>query len=281
MPCGLGPTISNPAPHAERLWSSFSASDLWIARSRFLRSRWCSCLHEWFWQYRTFCYCSACGDHWGYIIPPSSCNRCHHRQICCKNLHWTWTISWSLGCHLASRATYYFCIILFLLFNMTTCHFLLSLQVTKLPYLPAQCPLDIHLRSASVSELPGGRVQLKQLKVVENCRSLLQLLEVCSHRAFPVVSEEGRLLGLVRRSALEEYLQAEQNVLASMNLEEVADMAPFAVDLDFPVERAYLMFRELGLRHLVVTDAGRPVGILTRRSFLPSWWGQSLERLYL
>jgi len=94
------------------------------------------------------------------------------------------------------------------------------------------------------------------------------MLDDCGHHTFPVVSE-GHLLGLVRRVELEEWLNSQGDSGDSLRLEEVADMAPYIVDLNFPVERAYFMFRELGLRQLVVTDAGRPVGILTRRSFRP------------
>lgn len=140
------------------------------------------------------------------------------------------------------------------------------MQVPNLPFLPPQCPLPARLRVAPVSELPGGRVQLRQLKPIETREELQTLLTDCGHQAFPVVSE-GHLLGLVRRIELEEWLA--QNEQSALHLEEVADVAPYIVDLDFPVERAYFMFRELGLRQLVVTDAGCPVGILTRRSFLP------------
>ena len=139
------------------------------------------------------------------------------------------------------------------------------MQVPNLPFLPPECPLSARMRVAPVSELPGGRLQLRQLKPVETRDELQHLLNDCGHQAFPVVSE-GHLLGLVRRIELEEWLASDQD---SLRLEEIADMAPYIVDLDFPVERAYFMFRELGLRHLVVIDAGRPVGILTRRSFLP------------
>jgi len=142
------------------------------------------------------------------------------------------------------------------------------MQVPNLPFLPPQCPLPAHMRIAPVSELPGGRVQLKQLNPVETRESLRDMLDDCGHHTFPVVSE-GHLLGLVRRVELEEWLNSQGDSGDSLRLEEVADMAPYIVDLNFPVERAYFMFRELGLRQLVVTDAGRPVGILTRRSFRP------------
>lgn len=142
------------------------------------------------------------------------------------------------------------------------------MQVPNLPFLPPQCPLPAHMRIAPVSELPGGRVQLKQLNPVETRESLRDMLDDCGHHTFPVVSE-GHLLGLVRRVELEEWLNFQGDSGDSLRLEEVADMAPYIVDLNFPVERAYFMFRELGLRQLVVTDAGRPVGILTRRSFRP------------
>ena len=55
-------------------------------------------------------------------------------------------------------------------------------------------------------------------------------------------------------------------------LEAVLDLAPYvntsapAVPEGFSLERAYRLFRQLGLRHLIVTDAhGHVKGIVTRK----------------
>eukprot|EP00438_Fugacium_kawagutii_P003502 Skav218383 [mRNA] locus=scaffold2066:348172:348816:- [translate_table: standard] len=153
------------------------------------------------------------------------------------------------------------------------------MHIPKFPFLPPECPLPRRMRVKPVSRLPGGTVQLRELKEVETRNALEELLKSCPHASFPVVSEGGNeggndpsinrhLLGLVRRTELQERLA--QNADDEIDLLSLADVAPYTVDKDFPVERAYFMFRELGLRQLVVTDAGRPVGILTRRSFLRS-----------
>lgn len=146
------------------------------------------------------------------------------------------------------------------------------MHIPKFPFLPPECPLPRRMRVKPVSRLPGGTVQLRELKKVETRNALEQLLQQSPQPAsFPVVSNDPsinrQLLGLVRRTELQERLA--QNADDEIDLLSLADVAPYTVDKDFPVERAYFMFRELGLRQLVVTDAGRPVGILTRRSFLP------------
>merc|ERR1719217_101769 len=47
-------------------------------------------------------------------------------------------------------------------------------------------------------------------------------------------------------------------------------MAPFTVGENSPLHHAFALFRQLGLRHLVVTDGqNRPVGVLTRKSLMP------------
>lgn len=123
-----------------------------------------------------------------------------------------------------------------------------------------------------------------------------------SPHAFPVVESDGELCGLVTREALTRKLKGEisnedgdempdNNVrhvfstavsavvrrsLGGSDLEspvgvaDVMDTAPFVVQPSTPVHQIHMMFRQLGLRHVVVVDAAhRPHGMLTRKSLMP------------
>lgn len=57
---------------------------------------------------------------------------------------------------------------------------------------------------------------------------------------------------------------------AVVDLGQIMDSAPFIVQESMPVHRAHKLFRQLGLRHLVVVDhSHRPLGVLTRKSLMP------------
>ena len=145
------------------------------------------------------------------------------------------------------------------------------MQITKLPFLTRECPLHPGVRKAPVSVLlQDGEIEAPRLRLLRqdaNRDDVQELLESCSHNGFPIVSESGQLVGLIRRSELESWFSEHR----AEALYTRADPAPYTVHRDFPVDRAYLLFRELGLRQLLVVDySGKPEGVLTRSSFLPA-----------
>ena len=118
------------------------------------------------------------------------------------------------------------------------------MQITKLPFLTRECPLHKKDRKAPVSSLLRGEPEnsLRYLRRRESQASVEALLQDCSHNGFPIVSETGQLVGLVRRSELEGCLLEGQE---EVQLDVLADPAPYTVHKDFPVDRAYLLFRDL------------------------------------
>ncbi|CAE7925312.1 clcD [Symbiodinium sp. KB8] len=118
------------------------------------------------------------------------------------------------------------------------------MQITKLPFLTRECPLYKEERKAPVSSLLRGEPEnsLRYLRRRESQASVEALLQDCSHNGFPIVSETGQLVGLVRRSELEGCLLEGQE---EVQLDVLADPAPYTVHKDFPVDRAYLLFRDL------------------------------------
>jgi len=60
----------------------------------------------------------------------------------------------------------------------------------------------------------------------------------------------------------------------------VMDHAPFVLQETVPVHHAHMLFRQLGVRHVVVVDkANRPRGVLTRKSLMP-WRIPWVERSF-
>jgi chloride channel 7 len=118
-----------------------------------------------------------------------------------------------------------------------------------------------------------------------------RILTSCNHNGFPVVTQEGRLHGLILRKSLWVALRATMIDLSEQDDEEVEDVEVLdftdhddldPVDIDSFVDvgchivfenctisRAFALYQTLGLRHLpVIAQDGRVAGMLTRRSFL-------------
>ena len=73
------------------------------------------------------------------------------------------------------------------------------MQITKLPFLTRECPLQKEDRKAPVSALLHGEPEtsLRYLHRRESRASVEAVLQDCSHNGFPIVSETGQLVGLV------------------------------------------------------------------------------------
>jgi len=62
-----------------------------------------------------------------------------------------------------------------------------------------------------------------------------------------------------------------QSASEKFDLGDIMDMAPWVLEENAPVHQAHVLFRAVGIRHVVVVDkAYRPVGILTRKSLMPA-----------
>mmetsp|Transcript_31646 Transcript_31646/g.56813 ORF Transcript_31646/g.56813 Transcript_31646/m.56813 type:complete len:826 (-) Transcript_31646:928-3405(-) len=135
------------------------------------------------------------------------------------------------------------------------------------------------------------------------------VLDSCEHNAFPVTDPRGELLGMATRKQLLgivanpiEYMNGMlpqhdesvhrkfQKLTNAVHLDDCQetdttsdslidltpwmDTSPFTVQWDFSLKHSADLFRNMGLRHLIILKGRAVVGIVTRRDLLP----QVIER---
>ncbi|KAE8007897.1 hypothetical protein FH972_004454 [Carpinus fangiana] len=160
-------------------------------------------------------------------------------------------------------------------------------QIVKmkgLPYMEAHAePYMRHLVASDVASGP-----LVTFSGVEKVGTILHALKITRHNGFPVIdeppfSDAPELCGLVLRShllagsgkgvKLEDLDIKEEELKMYVDLHPITNSSPYTVVETMSLAKAALLFREVGLRHLLVVPKtpGRPpiVGILTRHDFMP------------
>lgn len=166
------------------------------------------------------------------------------------------------------------------------------LRVKRLPFLQEYPqPYMKHLTALDVCSRP-----LVTLNAIERVKNIVEILQTTDHNAFPVLSTEASsqkttFHGLVLRSHLLDLLKSRKLIPVSteelavdsvaLNLSEeqtYVDLQPFTDTSTYTVvdsmslEKAFTLFRKVGLRHLCVIprlESGIPIiGMLTRHDFL-------------
>lgn len=145
----------------------------------------------------------------------------------------------------------------------------LVLEVRQVPYLEE---LDSYheyaMRGKSISSAMSP-APLTSFSTVETFERIHTVLTKSEHCAF-IVESRGKLRGLVSRRAIEDYLWRHGPVSRNevLDLVDLANRCPLTVPASFPLDKAYNLFRQLGLRHLLVVaveESDRVVGIVSRK----------------
>jgi CBS domain-containing protein len=79
-----------------------------------------------------------------------------------------------------------------------------------------------------------------------------------------LVSEDGRLVGVVTRKTLVREVVAPGRDPRSTTLREIAEPPICTVDADLPLDEAFQLLEDRDLERVPVTEAGRLVGVLSR-----------------
>jgi chloride channel 7 len=106
-----------------------------------------------------------------------------------------------------------------------------------------------------------------QITKAQAQRELLETPEALRHDGFPVVEQDGRLVGLLLRNELAQPAHA-----SSLLVRDIMDRSPLTCHAQWPIERAHALFAAMAPRHVIVLadpngggDFAAPVGIITRR----------------
>ena len=114
---------------------------------------------------------------------------------------------------------------------------------------------------------PDATAQDAARRMAETCRGNL------------LVVEDGRVLGLFTERDLLERVVAVGRDPARTRLREVMTVNPATIEADAPVWAAILRMDADGLRHLVVVEGERVLGVLSSRDVPVLELGRAAERL--
>ncbi|CAE8609446.1 unnamed protein product [Polarella glacialis] len=84
-----------------------------------------------------------------------------------------------------------------------------------------------------------------------------------NYTGFPLVNEDGAVIGLCDRKGLE-ALMARHSEVTEDDLKYVSDLYPVTVRRPFPLQMAYQLFKSMDMKNLIVVDDNhKPVAVLT------------------
>lgn len=167
-----------------------------------------------------------------------------------------------------------------------------------MPFVESSPPAGMELMTA------GDVMSSPVINITRKIQSVdaRRLLMTCTHGGFPVVDDDGRVLGFILRNHLAvllregvregssmlklhffaNTLQSKRRDMAALDdsscedsgnyildVSDYMDNSPLTVRCGFPVSKVYTLFRSLGLRHLIcVDDSARACGMITRKELM-------------
>ncbi|KAF4688842.1 hypothetical protein FOZ60_002360 [Perkinsus olseni] len=109
---------------------------------------------------------------------------------------------------------------------------------------------------------------------VETLGRIQEVLSSCTHNAFTIEDENHKLIGLVLRSEIVDWVKSKGGLVPAscrLNLLDLCNRTPTIVSELTPLEKGYTIFRNLALRHMLVVekdDANHVVGMITRKDII-------------
>eukprot|EP00752_Nemacystus_decipiens_P007845 g7009.t1 len=154
-----------------------------------------------------------------------------------------------------------------------------QISIMKMPFLEQEPPEETRTQNMRANQLMSKEVVC--LRPIETVEAIMTILRDYDHNCFPVVEDRDQrvLLGVVYRKNLAVLLKqrhfAEPSVLDPTRPgDTLPELSWSLLEKHASAHRAYIMFRTLGLRHLVVVNHYNEVmGMITRENLLPEHFG--------
>ncbi|KAK9947499.1 hypothetical protein M0R45_003121 [Rubus argutus] len=145
----------------------------------------------------------------------------------------------------------------------------LIMKAKGFPYLEAHA--EPYMRQLTVSDVVTGPLQL--FNGIEKVGNIVHVLRSTGHNGFPFSSEDFAKRGSGNGDKIEDIELTEEEMEMYIDLHPFTNASPYTVVETMSLAKALILFRQVGLRHLLVipTMSSRSpvVGILTRHDFIP------------
>merc|ERR1712217_250901 len=150
----------------------------------------------------------------------------------------------------------------------------------SIPFLPDRWPSEHIEQAIRVTDIISRQRRVVTVPLSGDRVEILAALEGNAHNGFPVVMEDGTMVGLAERRSLEDLLEGSgpsshsfsdlMDETGTVDVGSVTDYHAVTVRRHIPVEIAYQLFQRMEMRHLVVVDDDHlPEAVLSRKNLLP------------
>ncbi|TPX36379.1 hypothetical protein SmJEL517_g01453 [Synchytrium microbalum] len=145
----------------------------------------------------------------------------------------------------------------------------LEIHSQNLPFLAYEPPH--HLHTITINTLMSRPIMT--LPPLASVLEIANVLKHCTHCGFPIVNERREVLGLVLRSQLSRKLWGVNATPSKdddmIDISLIMNESPCTIAEGATASKAYISFRTLALRHMLVIDHRHQlVGMITRKDFL-------------
>ncbi|GMH96395.1 hypothetical protein TrST_g14030 [Triparma strigata] len=140
------------------------------------------------------------------------------------------------------------------------------MELRRIPFL--HDTVDKSRRNQSAGDVMIPTQPLNRRECLKKLRTIIEQ-DNLMRSAYPIVDNEGYLLGLVHGLVLESVLiqgfEDDENDEDMLPMEAMADPSPFTVFNTFPLSKLFPLFRKLQVEHVVVLSSkGKPIGYIPR-----------------
>ncbi|GMH63024.1 hypothetical protein TL16_g03610 [Triparma laevis f. inornata] len=144
------------------------------------------------------------------------------------------------------------------------------MELRRIPFL--HDTVDKSRRDQTAGDVMIPTQPLNRRECLKKLRTIIEQ-DNLMRSAFPIIDNDGYLLGLVHGLVLESVLvqgfQDDEDDDDMLPMEPMADPSPFTVFNTFPLSKLFPLFRKLQVEHVVVlSNKGRPVGYIPRTALV-------------
>ena len=132
-----------------------------------------------------------------------------------------------------------------------------------------------------IPRIPVKKIMSQRLATIDHQMNLKTVaMQMASHDVGSLlVTKDNGVVGIITETDIVRRALAQDMDLTSTKVEEVMSYPVYSIEEDESLDRAHEMMGEHHIRHLLVTQEGKPAGVLSVRNLLDSVyeWAQRMK----